>query len=108
MFGKKKAPTISQERLQKAIRKPTATVRLTRIERARREEAWAPCQITWPLGPVIEGILMDHSETGARVRFRHRGVMPTEIRLICPRLRIDRMASVVRRDTTDIGLHFIS
>jgi len=50
---------------------------------------------------------MDISDTGARVRFFHRGVMPDTVRIIAPRLRLNRRARVVRRDETDIGLQFI-
>jgi len=108
MFGKKKAPAISSDRLQSAVSKKDVAPRRVHKSRAPRLDTWADCEITWPLGPTVPGVMVDLSETGARVRFRHRGVMPTEVRIICRRLKIDRMATVVRRDLTEIGVHFIS
>ncbi len=106
MFRKKKpSATISSDRIRAAL---SGTTRLTLRPRSERAATWADCEICWDGSLRGEnGILMDISDTGARVRFFHRGIMPEEVRIIVPRLGLNRRASVVRRDETDIGLHFI-
>lgn len=104
MFGKKKSKLqISTDRIQSAIKQAVPAKR----PRSERESTWAECELSWFGTSGVDGILMDLSETGARVRFVHRSAIPRRVRLVAPRLKVDREAEVVRRDDSDVGLRFI-
>jgi len=106
MFRKKSSsPVIPAERIRAVV---SGSAKLSVRRRSERAAIWVDCEISWAGSLRGEnGILMDISDTGARVRFFHRGVMPDTVRIIAPRLRLNRRARVVRRDETDIGLQFI-
>jgi len=107
MFRKKKtSPAISADRIRAVLGEGTKIVYHPRKERAA---TWADCEISWDgSGGGEQGILMDISESGARVRFAHRGVMPKRVRIAVPRLGLKRLAEVVRVDETDVGLRFLN
>lgn len=105
LWKKKSSPAIPPERIRAVV---FGTTRFSLRPRSERTATWVDCEINWEGGlSGANGILMDISDTGARVRFFHRGFMPVEVRIIAPRLRLNRRARVVRRDETDIGLKFI-
>jgi hypothetical protein len=105
MFRKKKpSPAISADRIRAVLGDGTKIVYHPRKERAA---TWADCEISWDGSGGEHGILMDISESGARVRFAHRGVMPKRVRIAVPRLGLKRQAEVVRVDETDVGLRFL-
>ncbi|MEM0986401.1 MAG: PilZ domain-containing protein [Pseudomonadota bacterium] len=104
MFGRKK-PTVSTERIA-AVSKPRQSVR-PRQHRAKRAASWAECQLIWPPNGGVFGVVMDISETGARVRFKYRQATPPIVTLVCPKLKLRRAVEVVRQDGTDVGLRFI-
>jgi len=82
-----------------------AKAKITR--RHTREDAWAVCRVHLGQDAFREGIVLDLSEGGARVRFRTRGSLPPRVRLSCPRLNVNREASVVWQDVFDAGLQFV-
>lgn len=104
MFRKKNAPKISIDRIQSVLKAGAGPVKRPRAE---REGTWADCELHWYGAGGVNGVLMDVSDTGARVRFVHRGALPGRVRLTCARLKLNRTAEVVRRDGTDVGLKFV-
>ncbi|MEM9739872.1 MAG: PilZ domain-containing protein [Pseudomonadota bacterium] len=111
MFGKKRDRAL-KERVNALVatgektEKATLVARLIR-PRAERSTSFADCTIFYAGSSSVAGIIINHSETGLRVRFRHRHALPERIRVVSPRLGIDRIARVVRRLDFDIGLHFL-
>lgn len=103
MFRKKK-PKISEERMNRALgKKPEQG----ETSRAPREAAWATCRVSWGGGQGDAGIVLDISDTGARVRFNHRPSLPQFVHLDIASQSISVEAEVVRIDGTDIGLRFV-
>ncbi|MEO0467089.1 MAG: PilZ domain-containing protein [Pseudomonadota bacterium] len=103
MFGKKK-PKISKDRYKLALgdkEEPDTRAR------APRESAWATCRLTWSGGPGDQGVLLDISQTGARVRFNHRPGLPQFVRLDINTMSVSVDAEVVRVDGVDVGLRFL-
>jgi len=74
--------------------------------RAARDHAFAVCRVMTENGPLQEGVIVDISQTGARVRFKSRCRLPETLRIIAPRIKLDRTAHVVWQDINDAGLHF--
>ncbi|MEM6535817.1 MAG: PilZ domain-containing protein [Pseudomonadota bacterium] len=73
----------------------------------RRRDAWAVCNVISREGHRVDGVLLNLSESGARVRFRSRSSLPNVVRLSSSRYKINRIAHVVWQDTYDAGLHFV-
>ncbi|MEM9224876.1 MAG: PilZ domain-containing protein [Pseudomonadota bacterium] len=73
-----------------------------------RKDAWAVCFVELGNGPVRDGIMLDFSDGGARVRFRSRSLLPKYVRLRSARHRLNTMAQVIWQDTFDAGLMFVS
>jgi len=102
MFRKKK-PVISQDRLKRVLGEtPDDKER----QRAPRESAWATCRLTWA-GGSDSGVLLDISDTGARVRFNHRPSLPRIVELHVSVQSLSVKAEVVRTDGVDVGLRFL-
>jgi hypothetical protein len=74
--------------------------------RAGRDYAFAICRVMTENGQLQEGVIVDISETGARVRFKSRCRLPETLRIIAPRIQLDRTASLVWQDLNDAGIHF--
>jgi hypothetical protein len=77
------------------------------IPRALRTPCYANCQVYFAGNTCLRGVILDHSETGVRVRFSHRSALPEEVRVVSARLSLDRKARIVRRLDQDIGLEFL-
>lgn len=75
--------------------------------RAPRKGLWCVCSIYAQTGEVREGIILDVSKTGARIRFRSRGELPDIVRLKASRIGLNRFARVVWQTSFDAGLDFI-
>lgn len=75
--------------------------------RAPRKGLWCVCSIYTEGGAVREGIILDVSKTGARIRFRSRGTLPDIVRLKASRIGLNRFARVVWQTSFDAGLDFI-
>lgn len=113
MFGRKKQQALRDRVNTIAARHPQwageELARMPRqiVVRAERAPSFADCTVYYAGSSHIGGVIVDHSATGARVRFRHRHALPERVRIVCPRLDIDRHARVVRRLDFDVGLQFI-
>lgn len=75
--------------------------------RAIRKGVWCVCSISFEGGEVREGIILDLSKTGARIRFRSRGTMPPLVRIKATRIGLNRYARVVWQSAFDAGLDFV-
>ncbi len=102
---KKRQNSIPADRVNLALRRarPLRTV----SPRADRTQTWAVCYVIDPQGDRVEGIMIDYSSSGARIRFRHRTAFAERVRLQSPKLRLDRLAEIVRNEVYDIGVRFI-
>lgn len=91
-------------KIPERVAKPARAVIRRRFE---RDDAWAVCRVHLTTGPVQEGILLDVSDGGARVRFRTRGRLSPYVRITSHRHQLDRQAKVVWQDMYDAGLQFV-
>ncbi|MEM7329780.1 MAG: PilZ domain-containing protein [Pseudomonadota bacterium] len=76
--------------------------------RATRKGIWCVCSVYSESGAVREGIILDVSKTGARIRFRDRGTLPPIVKIKASRVGLNRFARVVWQTTFDAGLEFIA
>ena len=74
--------------------------------RAPREETWAVMSAKFQTGEVREGVVVNLSKTGARIRFHTRAAVPAKMIIKCPRYRIHRPAKLVWQSGFDIGVQF--
>ncbi len=72
-----------------------------------RMDTWCVGEIQLDSGHLRECVVIDLSETGARIRFRTRGKLTGIITLKASRYRINRRARVVWKDMYDAGLEFV-
>ncbi len=72
-----------------------------------RADTWSVGKVTLTGGHIRECVLIDLSETGARIRFRTRGMLSRTVKLKASRHQIDREARVVWKDMYDAGLEFL-
>ena len=77
------------------------------IPRPSRESAYKEATITFPSGYKCRGIVLDHSDTGVRMRFQTIEPLPEYVQLDVPALRIHTQSRVAWRDTIDFGLEFV-
>lgn len=76
--------------------------------RARRAKKWAVCIIHFPNGGKLDGVLVDVSDTGARVRFvTNGGHISQHVRLEAPVAGINRAAELVWRDRNEAGFRYL-
>lgn len=114
LFRKKSSgntPSIDLNRVRKAASSPPVNVpKVPKAKigrRYKRKDAWAVCRVHLGEDAFREGIILDLSDGGARVRFRSRGSLPAYVRLSCSRLGVNREAYVVWQDVFDAGLQFV-
>jgi hypothetical protein len=81
---------------------------LSEKRRIARKDLWCVCLIETKGGEKREGVIIDVSKTGARVRFRSRGKLPRVVRIKASRIGLRRFARVVWQSTFDAGLEFVS
>ena len=111
MLGKK--PRILQDRIDAVLTRhelsnshsASAAVGLSRSQRL---QAWTPCVLRWSPNGSAEGICLDHSISGARIRFIYKLTVPAEFRFISTRLGISCDATLVRQDGHDASILFLS
>ncbi len=108
VFGKK-PPPVSQERLSVALRATAPTDKIIptrRGPRADRKSTWATCVLVWEPKGREEGVCVDISETGARIRFRNKVTLPEEFFFVSSKLGINFPAEFIRQDGTDVAIRF--
>lgn len=76
--------------------------------RAPRKGVWCVCNIYSQSGAVREGIILDVSASGARIRFRNRGTLPPIVKIKASRIGLNRFARVVWQTAFDAGLEFVA
>lgn len=110
MFGRKKNDISSL--IGRAI-KPASTAPARAPKRPQeyrhtvRTNTWQQCVLSSDSGYRVAGIVLDHSHTGARVRFRSHEMLPECVTIIVAGLQIKAQARVVWQDKGDAGLMYI-
>lgn len=109
MFSSKSKTKVNLERVKTRV-VPQAPIVRAAVEqrRALRKGTWCVCQIMTREGAVREGVILDVSQTGARIRFRDRGELPRIVKIKASRIGLHRFARVVWQRTPDAGIEFIS
>lgn len=74
--------------------------------KAPRKGAWCVCSVKAINSESREGVILDVSATGARVRFDRRGTLPQQVTIKAGRIGLRRNARVVWQDLYDAGLEF--
>jgi len=75
--------------------------------RGARKDLWCVCSVETKGGEIREGVIVDISKSGARIRFRSRGTLPSVVRVKASRIGLKRFARVVWQSTFDAGLEFV-
>lgn len=114
-FARKKGPEnpkIDLARINRtATLKPVSKLLLassSKMKRAERKPAWCVCTVSARNVALREGVILNVSKTGARVRFSQRGALPETVILKAGRLGLHRRARVVWQDVFDVGLEFVT
>ena len=71
LFGQKPVKTPDVSRVLKPVAEQGPRLKTKRS--SQRQDTWKVCEIEFPSGFRLSGVLVDLSATGARVRFRTRG-----------------------------------
>ncbi len=100
---------INLERASSSSSKRPIPVLRPRAENRRmpRKGVWCVCSVYTEGGEAREGIILDVSKTGARIRFRSRGTLPEIVKIKASRIGLNRYARVAWQTTFDAGLEFI-
>ncbi len=99
---------IGAEREEAPARTPVPILRPeTNKRRGERRELWCICSVETKGGEKREGVIVDISKTGARVRFRSRGTLPSVVRVKASRIGLKRFARVIWQSAFDAGLEFV-
>lgn len=77
------------------------------MRRSARKELWCECSLTAQGAELREGVILDISQRGARVRFRRRGSLPDIVQIRAARIGLNRTARVAWQTVFDAGLEFI-
>jgi len=111
LFGKSK-PKPSAARVEQALRSsaPKSSERLL-SKRNRRQlqrlDTWQRCVLISDMGIRLDGILLDYSRSGGRVRFRTYQTLPAGLTLKVPALGINKRVEAVWQSRGDAGLSFL-
>lgn len=101
LFGKKKSTRLDIERVaEPELEEPKQTLR------AGRENSFMEVQVITGHGYKRQGVAIDVSNTGARLRFHTSESMQSPIRLKIPKLKMDCSADVVWHKGVDVGVRF--
>lgn len=76
--------------------------------RGERKGVWCVCTLYSKDGASWEAIILDVSKSGARIRRRTRGTLPTIVKIKASRIGLRRFARVVWQTSFDAGLEFIA
>jgi len=108
MFSSRSKNKINIDRV---VTKPTRPAPIVRPQsnnrRGPRKGVWCVCAIETRGGEVREGVIIDISKTGARIRFRSRGTLPQVVRIKASRIGLSRFARVVWQSEFDAGIEFV-
>ena len=76
------------------------------IFRPERQNSFMEVYVITEFGYKRQGVALDVSDTGARLRFHTSESMPTRIRLKIPKMKVDCEADVVWHKGIDVGVRF--
>lgn len=114
MFGKK-PPEVGKSQIERALSSskhaPASMLSGSKgsgKRKAAREKVWAPCRLIWAPNGRVEGVCIDVSETGARIRFSHKVIAPNQFTLICARLGLNRDCEIIWQDGFDAAVRFLT
>ena len=108
MFSLFKSRKREEEAEAEALRQAEEQERLRAVlPRSERTSSYKEIRITTATGYTIRGIVLDHSDTGLRVRFQSMEALPDYVKVHVPGLSIKGSARIVWRDATDFGLQLI-
>ena len=96
LFKRKEAPTVSVSRLAEPEQKA----------RSRRANSFLEVTVITAHGYKRQGVAVDVSKTGARLRFHTAERMAGPIRLKIPRLNLDTVADIAWHKGVDVGVRF--
>lgn len=111
--NKKRAnPTIDMARINqvtasKATSDLSAPVQIKTNQRAERKQTWCVCTVSARSMALREGVILNISDTGLRIRFSQRGALPPIVVAKAGRIGLHRRARVVWQDVFDAGFEFL-
>ena len=101
LFGRKKSNKLDVSRIEEPdLDEPK------QVLRADRENSFMEVQVVTGHGYKRQGVAIDVSSTGARLRFHTSESMPSPIRLKIPKIKMDCEAEVVWHKGVDVGVRF--
>lgn len=115
VFSKKPGNSVNIDRVrQMPLKRREFVVPAPEIARPKqvtprlpRKDMWCVCTVETKGGEVREGVIMDVSKSGARVRFRSKCRLPNVVRIKASRIGLRRFAQIVWRQGFDIGIKFL-
>lgn len=108
MFSSRSKNKINIDRAVSSAARPAPVVRPQKNHRrGPRKGVWCVCVIETRGGEKREGVIIDISKTGARIRFRSRGTLPDVVRIRASRIGLSRFARVVWQSEFDAGIEFV-
>lgn len=72
-----------------------------------REDCWQKCVLHDGKTLKLDGVMIDISSKGARIRFRSHATLPREVVLLVPALALKRHARTVWQRRGDAGFIFL-
>jgi len=109
MFSSKSKNKVNIDRAVSKAALPVEVMQpLANHRRGARKTLWCVCSVETRGGEVREGVIVDVSKTGARIRFRSRGTLPGVVRIKASRIGLSRFARVVWQSDFDAGLEFVA
>lgn len=77
------------------------------LPRSERVNSYKEAHVSTDAGYSVRGIVVDHSDSGLRIRFQAYETLPDYVNINVPGLRIRGTARVVWRDHTEFGLQML-
>lgn len=107
MFGRRQKTTTRLQQVVEAQKNRPKPVLRSNRRGSARERTFAQCSITTDYGYTVSGIVIDISDTGARIRFRHHYRLAQHVTLKASRLGLKQRCEVVWQFGSDVGLRFV-
>ena len=110
MFSSKSKAKVDLNRAALSTAQAPIPILRPRSEKRRgeRKGVWCVSTLYSQDGATWEAIILDVSPSGARVRRRTRGTLPSIVKIKASRIGLNRFARVVWQTTFDAGLEFIA
>lgn len=110
MFSSRSKAKVDLDRARGSTAKVPIPVLRPQSEKRRgeRKGVWCVCSLYSQDGATWEGIILDVSKSGARIRRRARGTLPRIVKIKASRVGLNRFARVVWQTAFDAGLEFVT